>query len=69
MFLWNAKEFADVIFVSRVRTLIMRGHKAKNAVEMVIREIAEETGGDPDIVQKARQAGEEFMERVKIGLI
>ncbi|MGO8797012.1 MAG: hypothetical protein ACLQLC_19500 [Candidatus Sulfotelmatobacter sp.] len=69
MFLWKGTEFADVIFVSRVRTLIMRGHKAKDAVEMVIREIAEETGGDPEVAQKARQAGEEFMGSVKIGLI
>lgn len=69
MFSWKATEFADVIFVSRVRMLMMRGYKAKDAVEMVIREVIEETGGDQEVVKKAREAGEEFMGRVKIGLI
>jgi len=47
----------------------MRGFTPKNAVEMTIREIIFEDRGDPRIIEKAHVDAEDFIRRVKEGLI
>jgi hypothetical protein len=53
----------------RARTLIMRGYKPKDAVELVLRETAMESGNDPKTVERARADAEDFLQRIRKGLI
>jgi hypothetical protein len=64
---------ADTAFAERARMLIKRGYKPKVAVELVLHEILNETeighGNDPRIMEKARADAEDFLLRVRRGLI
>jgi uncharacterized protein YoaH (UPF0181 family) len=62
--------FADgQTFSERVRKLIMRGFKPKDAVDLTLQEIALEHQHEPKIVQQAKIEAEEFLWRVRQGLI
>ncbi len=64
---------ADTAFAERARMLIKRGYKPKVAVELVLHEILHETeigqGNDPRIMEKARADAEDFLLKVRRGLI
>jgi len=47
----------------------MRGFKPKDAVEITLQEIMFEHGRDPKIIEKARLDANDFLRRVKEGLI
>ena len=53
----------------RARRLILRGFKPKDAVELSLQEIMLEYGKDPAKVAKARADADDFLLRVKGGLI
>ncbi len=53
----------------RARKLVMRGFKPKDAVEITLQEIMFEHGRDPKIIEKARLDANDFLRRVKEGLI
>ena len=53
----------------RARNLVVRGFKPKDAVEITLQEIMFEHRGDPTTVEKARVDAEDFLRRVKEGLI
>jgi len=47
----------------------VRGFKPKDAVEITLQEIMFEHRGDPATIEKARVDAEDFLRRVKEGLI
>ena len=51
--------------IERLRMLVMRGLKPKDAVEIMLQEIALERGKDSKAVEKARADAEEFLRRVR----
>jgi hypothetical protein len=53
----------------RARKLVLRGFKPKDAVEIALQEIAFETRHDPKIIAKVQKDADEFLRRVKDGLI
>jgi hypothetical protein len=56
-------------FAERARTLIKRGYTPKVAVELVLHEMEFEHGSDSRLMEKARADGEDFLRRVRKGLI
>jgi hypothetical protein len=65
----EAKRNVDSAFTERARTLIKRGYKPKVAVELVLQETEIEHGNDPKFMEKARADAEDFLQRVRTGLI
>jgi len=60
---------ADTAFADRARILIKRGYKPKVAVELVLHEVKMEHGYDQRIMEKARADAEDFLLKVRKGLI
>ena len=60
----DADSFAD-----RARKLVLRGFKPKDAAEITLQEIVFESRNDARVAEKARQDSEDFLRRVKEGLI
>ena len=60
---------ADPTFAECARKLIMRGCKPKDAVELVLQEMALEHRNDPKIIEKARADAEDFLLKVRTRLI
>lgn len=56
-------------FAERARTLIKQGYKPKVAVDLVLHEMEFEQGNSPTTMQKARGDAEDFLARVRKGLI
>ena len=56
-------------FTDRARRLVTRGFKPKDAAELVLQEITLEHRNEPAILEKARLDSEDFLRRVKQGLI
>ena len=60
---------AGPTFADRARLLIMRGFKPKDAVEVVLKEIALTCRNEPEAMEKARSAAEDFLQKIRKGLI
>ena len=60
----NTNSFAD-----RARLLVKRGYTPKVAVELVLHEVEMEHPRNPRIMEKARAEAEDFLMRVRRGLI
>jgi len=56
-------------FTSRIRKMVAHGYKPKDAVELVLQEVALEYPGQPKILDQARAEGEDFLRRLRAGLI
>ncbi len=56
-------------FTPRIRRLVSQGFKPKDAVELFLQEIALEYRNDPKTLALAKAEGEDFLRRVKAGLI
>ena len=56
-------------FADRARKLVMRGFKPKDAAEITLQEIVFESRNDPGIAAKAAADAEDFLQRVREGLI
>jgi hypothetical protein len=56
-------------FGARARRLVTRGFKPKDAAQITLQEILFENRGDQRIAQKAQADAEDFLRRVKEGLI
>ena len=63
------KRDADSAFAERAGMLIKRGYKPNVAVELVLHEMEMEHGGSPRIMEKAHADAENFLLRVRKGLI
>jgi hypothetical protein len=60
---------AGAPFAERARTLIKRGYTPKVAAELVLHEIEFEQGNSSRMIEKARADAEDFLLRVRKGLI
>src|ERR1700733_13103446 len=56
-------------FTPRIRNLVSQGFKPKDAVELFLQEIALEYRNQPKVLEQARADGEDFLRRVRAGLI
>ena len=56
-------------FIARAKGLVMRGFKPKDAAEITANEIMFENHDDPDIARKVQIEVNDFLRRVKEGLI
>jgi hypothetical protein len=65
----NAKTNTGSAFANRARILILRGFKPKDAVELVLHEVATESGSNRTLMEKARADAEEFLAKLRKGLI
>ena len=63
------KSSSGLIFADRARRLIKRGYKPKDAVEVVLQEIALEHRNEPNVMEKAREDAEDFLLKIRKGLI
>jgi hypothetical protein len=59
----------DESFTARIRKLISQGFKPKDAVELFLQEVALEFRNEPRTLARARAEGEDFLRRVRAGLI
>jgi hypothetical protein len=56
-------------FAERARKLIMRGFKPKDAVDLTLQEIHLEHRSEPKVLERANADAEEFLRRIRQGLI
>jgi hypothetical protein len=56
-------------FTPRIRKLVTQGFKPKDAVELFLQEVALEYRNQPKILAQAKADGEDFLRRVRAGLI
>jgi hypothetical protein len=56
-------------FTARIRKLVAQGFKPKDAVELFLQEIALEYRNQPKTLAQAKADGEDFLRRVRAGLI
>ena len=56
-------------FTKRIRKLISQGFKPKDAVELFLQEAALEYRSDPKTLAKAKAESEDFLRRMKAGLL
>jgi len=62
--------FADgQTFTERAQKLVMRGFKPKDAAELTLQEIVLEHRDEPKTIERARAEAEDFLSRVRQGLI
>jgi hypothetical protein len=59
----------DTAFVERARVLIKRGYRPKVAVELILQETEIEHRNNPKMMEKARADAEDFLLKVRKGLI
>ena len=64
-----AKQNAGPSVADRARVLITRGYKPKVAVELVLHELEVEYRNGPGVMAKARLDAEEFLLKIRKGLI
>lgn len=57
------------LFTARLRKLVGQGFKPKDAVEILLLEVELESRGDQETLQRARSEGEDFIRRVRQGLL
>ena len=60
---------ADTGLAERARVLVMRGYKPKDAVELVLQEMALEYSGHSNIMERARKESQDFLDKIRRGLI
>jgi hypothetical protein len=56
-------------FSQKARNLVMRGFSPKDAVDLTLRELMLEHRENPKLIEQARVDAEDFLRRVKEGLI
>ena len=56
-------------FTERIRKLVSQGFKPKDAVEILVQEVELEHNGDPKMLEQARREGEDFLRRIRVGLM
>jgi hypothetical protein len=56
-------------FDVRARALVMKGYKPKDAVALVLDEVALECRNDPKVISEAKAEGEKFLLKIREGRI
>ncbi len=59
----------DTGLAERARMLVMRGYKPKDAVELVLQEMALEHSEHSSTMERARKEASEFLDKIRRGLI
>lgn len=59
----------DESFTARIRKLVSQGFKPKDAVELFLQEAALEFRNEPQTLDRAKAEGEDFLRRVRAGLL
>ncbi|HTS07564.1 MAG TPA: hypothetical protein VMP68_18445 [Candidatus Eisenbacteria bacterium] len=59
----------DEGFTSKIRQLISQGFKPKDAVELMLQEVALEYRGQAKVLEQAKAEGEDFLRRMRAGVI
>lgn len=59
----------DEGFSRRIRRLISQGFKPKDAVELMLQEVGLEFRGDAKVLERAKAEGEDFLRRMRAGII
>lgn len=59
----------DEGFSSRIRKLVSQGFKPKDAVELMLQEVALEYRGQAKVLEQAKGEGEDFLRRLRAGVI
>ena len=65
----SAAPALNASFADRARSLVLHGFKPKDAADITLQEILLEHRNDQKIIGKARAEAEEFLRRVRDGLI
>jgi len=63
------KQHSGPSFADRARGLVMRGYKPKVAIDLVLHEIEFEYRNDPKVIEKARIDADDFLLKIRKGLI
>jgi isocitrate dehydrogenase kinase/phosphatase len=56
-------------FTTRIKKMISHGYKPKDAVELLLQELMLEYRDKPKLLEQARLEGEDFLRRIRAGLI
>jgi hypothetical protein len=56
-------------FTARIRSLVGQGFKPKDAIELLLQEVALEYRNDPKMMARARADGDDFLRRMREGLM
>lgn len=56
-------------FTERIRKLVSQGFKPKDAVEILLQEVELEYHNEPKVLEQARIDGEDFLRRIREGLM
>jgi hypothetical protein len=59
----------EISFTERIRKLVSQGFKPKDAVEILLQEVELEHRDDPTLIAQARREGEDFLRRIRAGLL
>jgi len=59
----------EVSFTDRIRKLVSQGFKPKDAVEILLQEVELEHRNDSTLLEQARREGEDFLRRIRAGLL
>jgi len=59
----------DEGFSSKIRKLILQGFKPKDAVELMLQDVALEYRGQPKVLEQAKAEAEDFLRRMRAGVI
>ena len=59
----------EVSFTARIKKLISQGFKPKDAVELLLQEVSLEYRNDPKTLARAKAEGEDFLRRMKAGML
>jgi hypothetical protein len=56
-------------FTSRIRKMVAKGYKPKDAVDLLLQEVAIEYRSQPQVLAQAKSEAEDFLRRLRAGLI
>ena len=65
----SAAPAVSASFADRARSLVLRGFKPKDAADITLQEILLEHRNDPKMMEQARAEAQDFLRRMKDGLI
>jgi uncharacterized protein YoaH (UPF0181 family) len=60
---------AEQSFTERIRKLVSQGFKPKDAVEILLQEVELEHHNEPKLLEQARTEGQDFLRRIREGLM
>jgi hypothetical protein len=66
---FDTREKSQINFADRARTLIRRGFTPKVAVDLTLHEIETEHAGNARVMEEARADAEDFLHKLRKGLI